>query len=57
MTYLKSELHLACLTTVHFCLFQNLIELGIRCLSNIEDSPGQCYTQIKVSYAIILDKV
>lgn len=56
MAYLKDKLHLACCTTVHLCLFQHLVELGVRCLSNVEDAPCQCYTQIKVSYAIFLVK-
>ena len=53
IAYLEDELHLPWLAAVHLCLFQHLIELRVRCLSNVENSPGQCYTRIKWLVAII----
>ena len=48
MAYLEDELHLSRLAAVHLCLFQYLIILGVGSLSDVQDAPCQCYTQIKV---------
>ena len=48
IAYFEDELHLSRLTAVHLCFFQYLVILGVGSLSDVQDAPCQCYTQIKV---------